>query len=148
MAATFESCFLNMYQAGKTPDSGMEAEREGVIDRYRGEGEEPFYYSLRLHSPCDKKAFDFLVKKEIALAKKRNRYFFEWKEYDLPALPFVPEGLRRHGFEVARESRLLYAPVDQRGEPTLDLRLRLAVHGARRLVEHQHGRVGGDRSGE
>lgn len=111
LSPSFETCFLNMYQAGQTPDAAMQAEREGVIDRYVGEGEEPFYYSLRLHSPCNRQAFAALVKEEIALAKRRNRYFFEWKEFDFPSMPFVPEILTRHGFQIARESRLLYAPA-------------------------------------
>ena len=43
---------------------------------------------------------------------------------------------------------IVVRPAHQRRERPLDLRLDLAVHRARRLVEDEHRRVGGDRARE
>ncbi len=104
----FSDAFLTMFR-GELPDHGMRWDGTEFIDRYVGDGEEPFYYSLRLVKPLGRKALTELVAAEVALAKKRGRYFFEWKEFHLPPSEGLPEILERKGFGLARTSRLLYA---------------------------------------
>ena len=94
---------------GDLPDTGMRFDGTAQVDRYVGDGEEPFYYSLRLVVPLQRKPLAELVAAEVALAKQRRRYFFEWKEFDLPPTEGLAEILERKGFGLARTSRLLYA---------------------------------------
>lgn len=96
---------------GALPDSGMRFDGTAYVDRYVGDGEEPFYYSLRFVTAPPPKELEKMIVDEIALAKTRRRYFFEWKEFDIPAIDGLDTLLERKGFSLARTSRLLYAPA-------------------------------------
>lgn len=111
MKISFENAFLEMLRAS-VPDLGMTAEIEPPVDRYIGEGAEPFYYSIRLNSPCTKDEFESAVLRELQLAKSRARQSFEWKIFELPKIDFLPDTLKRHGFILKRQSRLMYMAAD------------------------------------
>lgn len=109
--STFETAFLEKLQWEPPPDAGMRAEIDPPVDRYIGEGEEPFYYSVSAIQPCDEAEFDELVRREVSLARARRRTTFEWKTFDFQNMPFQDGALERNEFKLQRTSRLLHAPA-------------------------------------
>lgn len=101
----------------------MRVENAPGVDRFIGVGPEAFQYSIRLNAPCTQVALLSLVDREITQAKKLGRKTLEWKAYDIPPLPFLPEALQQAGFVLRRESRLMYVETTAQLEISSDVEL-------------------------
>lgn len=115
---SFSASFLSMYQKltpQSTPDSGMHVEVDSPVDRYIGTGNEPFWYSVRINTPCTEELLTSTVFREIQIARQKGRSTFEWKTYAIPMFSkerLLKELLIKNGFELNRTSRLMYHSAD------------------------------------
>lgn len=111
MDKEFKKSFINMFNS-TTPDVGMYAEVSNSVDRYIGDGDEPFMYSIRMRNDLSSPREQ--IQNEIELARICNRKTIEWKTYEILNQEKVEEELIAIGAQLRSILRLMYYPVDSK----------------------------------